>query len=303
MRRGSTPQKGNAPMRRGRIPGRGPDAAEPRTQLHCGSLRRRSSGARRRPRLGVVSRKVLRTFRESGRGDAVGCMTNGRVRVQAAASPRHGQARTSGRSPANTPWVCGHIHGVDEASDDVLWRRISRGDANAFAELFDRHVRRIYGFCFRQTGDWAVAQDLTSITFLEAWRRRLAVVEEGKVSAWLLGIAHNAVRHQHRSLRRYRNALSRLPAPAPHFDHAEDSAERVGAEHQARELLSQLRRLPRAERSVLALIVWEGLTSAEAAVALGIPEATVRTRLHRARRRLSPPDADPPISLEEGIET
>src|SRR5215208_3007050 len=100
---------------------------------------------------------------------------------------------------------------MEQASDDILWRRASRDDQEAFADLFNRYARRVYGFCFRQTGDWALAQDLTSVTFLEAWWRRAALVEDGKVAAWLLGIAANVVRRQHRSLGRYRRALARLP--------------------------------------------------------------------------------------------
>lgn len=197
---------------------------------------------------------------------------------------------------------------MDKPSDDALWRRTCRGDKDAFAELFDRHARRVFGFCFRQTGDWSLAEDLTSITFLEAWRRRSVMVEEGKVPAWLFGIANNTVRHQRRSLGRYRRALDRLPAPQAQPDHADDSAERAAAERRAADLLGRLRLLPKAEQEVLALVGWEGLSSAEAAIALGVPEATVRSRLHRARKRIQsqaepdatqPPAPKPPISIKE----
>jgi RNA polymerase sigma factor (sigma-70 family) len=196
-----------------------------------------------------------------------------------------------------------------KTSDDVLWRRTCRGDRDAFAELFDRHARRVFGFCLRQTGNWALAEDLTSVAFLEAWRRRSALVEEGKVPAWLLGIANNVVRHQRRSLRRYRRALDRLPSPRAQPDHADDSVARASAEQQAAELLGQLRQLPKPEQAVVALVGWEGLSCAEASVALGVPEATVRSRLYRARRRLQtrtepdtqPPGPQPPVSIDEGI--
>jgi RNA polymerase sigma-70 factor (ECF subfamily) len=213
--------------------------------------------------------------------------------------------------PATRPARSGIYKVMAQISDDVLWRRTARDDAEAFGELFDRHARRIYGFCFRQTGDWAIAQDLTSVTFLEAWRRRnSALIEEGKVVAWLLGIAHNTVRRQNRSRRRYRHALERMPAPPPVPDHADDSAARVAAEQQAAEVLAMMARLPRAQRMALALVMWEGLSPAEAAVALGKPEATVRSHLHRARRRLraeSDPESDPdgtalspsPLSITE----
>jgi RNA polymerase sigma-70 factor (ECF subfamily) len=175
---------------------------------------------------------------------------------------------------------------MNDASDDVLWRRSARGEHDAFERLFERHARRVFGFCFRQTGDAATAEDLTSITFLEAWRRRNIVIDEGKVVPWLLGVANNAVRHQRRSARRYRRALGRLPPPAAVADHADEAADRLLAEQEARAVLSHLARLPKLERSVLALVAWEGLTPAEAAYALDVPEGTVRSRLHRARKRL-----------------
>jgi DNA-directed RNA polymerase specialized sigma24 family protein len=82
---------------------------------------------------------------------------------------------------------------------------------------------------------------------------------------------------------------------------------RAAAEQEAAELLAELRRLPKSEQAVLALIGWEGLSAAEAAVALGVPEAAVRSRLHRARRRLpsltkpdiSPPNPQPAVSIDE----
>lgn len=189
-------------------------------------------------------------------------------------------------------------------SDDMLWRQTARGDRDAFAELFDRHARRVYGFCFRQTGDWSVAQDLTSITFLEAWRRRRsALVDEGKVVAWLLGIAHNSVRQQRRSRRRYRHALNRLPAPLPEPDHADASAERAAAEREAIRLSRRLRRLPPAQRAALALVSWEGLSTAEAAFALSMRETTLRSHLHRARATLQSqaPEPSPSPSPQSSI--
>lgn len=195
-------------------------------------------------------------------------------------------------------------------SDDVLWRRTARGDREAFGELFQRHARRIHGFCFRQTGDWSLAEDLTSITFLEAWRRRNAVlIEEGKVRAWLLGIAANCVRHQLRSRLRYRNALNRLPAPVPEPDHAEQSTARAAAEGEARALLEKLARFSYRQRMAFALVTWEGFSTAEAASMLGQPDSTVRSNLHRIRKRLREDEAPPPpasnpqpsISIDERI--
>lgn len=85
-------------------------------------------------------------------------------------------------------------------------------EEDAFAGLFNRHVYAVYADCFRRSADWAAAEDLTSIVFLEAWRKRSAVDLAGvSFRSWLLGIATNVLRNQKRSRRRYRAALERLP--------------------------------------------------------------------------------------------
>jgi DNA-directed RNA polymerase specialized sigma24 family protein len=55
-----------------------------------------------------------------------------------------------------------------ERTDAQLWADIPRDGNDAFAILFRRHASSIYNFCFRRTADWALAEDLTSRTFLEA---------------------------------------------------------------------------------------------------------------------------------------
>jgi RNA polymerase sigma-70 factor (ECF subfamily) len=176
--------------------------------------------------------------------------------------------------------------------DGTLWRRARSGDTDAFAELFRRHGDAVYAYCFRRTADWAVAEDLTSVVFLEAWRRRLDVeLPEDKVLPWLYGVATNVVRNQRRSLRRYDAALRRLPPLRHERDFADDLAGRLADEQRMRELHGTLRRLPAGERDAVALCWWHDLSAADAAFALGVPEATVRTRLFRARRRLGVVDA------------
>jgi RNA polymerase sigma-70 factor (ECF subfamily) len=173
-----------------------------------------------------------------------------------------------------------------DSSDDDLWLRAGRGEPEAFAALFERHSRAIYNFCFRRTADWSVAEDLLSIVFLEAWRRREKNLSPGMVRAWLFGIATLVVRSRRRAERRYRHALARLPREATSPDFAADVDERLADEARMGSLLERLRTLPAREQDVLALCVWSELTYEEAAVALGIPVGTVRSRLSRARSRL-----------------
>jgi DNA-directed RNA polymerase specialized sigma24 family protein len=98
-------------------------------------------------------------------------------------------------------------------------RRAQAGDADAFGVLFERHASAVLRFCFRRTGNATLAEDLTSIVFLEAWRvRGKTVFFESRALPWLLGVALNVLRSQARAERGYREALARLPSdhlPSP----------------------------------------------------------------------------------------
>jgi len=177
---------------------------------------------------------------------------------------------------------------VSELPDRVLWGRARDGDAAAFGILFERHAGRIYNYCFRRTADWALAEDLTSATFLQAWRglRREPLKAESALPL-LYGIATNVLRNQRRSLKRGREAFARLPLPrVEESDFAEEAATRIDDQAAMRGLVAVFSRLPRREQDVLALCEWSGLSYEYAAVALGIPIGTVRSRLARGRRRL-----------------
>lgn len=180
--------------------------------------------------------------------------------------------------------------GIDwaSASDQDLWSHAaSEGAGEAFGELFERHADRVYAHCFSRTGSWSMAEDLTSVVFLEAWRRRKEVRFSGDSALpWLLGVANNATRNAQRSLRRHNLLLAKLPPPGEEADIAADAATRVDQERLARHLLCAMGGLRPTEQEVLALCDWAGLSYAEAAVAMGVPEGTVRSRLFRARQHL-----------------
>ena len=177
-------------------------------------------------------------------------------------------------------------------STTPLSGRARSGDSEAFGFLFERHARTIYNYCFRRVGSWAVAEDLVSIVFLEAWRRIDKPLPSGKELPWLLGIATNVVRNRRRAERRHAAALLRVPQPRPDPSFADDSDQRVDDEELMGRALALLGRLPRREQEVFALCAWSGLSYEDAAVALRIPVGTVRSRLSRARARLQELDPD-----------
>jgi RNA polymerase sigma factor (sigma-70 family) len=165
--------------------------------------------------------------------------------------------------------------------------RVRAGDHDEFGVLFTEHARPVYNHAFRLTGDWSAAEEVVSLTFLEAWRLRGTVRPEGgSLLPWLLGIAINVARNVSRAARRHQAAMSRLPQAGrvPYF--AGELAGRLDDAEQIRRVRAAIAGLRRAERDVLALCVWSGLDYAEAAEALGVPVGTVRSRLSRARRKL-----------------
>lgn len=166
----------------------------------------------------------------------------------------------------------------------------------SFRELFEQHSTTIYNYCFRQTASWDAAEDLTSTVFLEAWRSRdRLVVRNDTVLPWLYGIATNVCRRRRRTLLRRRRALGRMPTHLDQPDPSDDVAGRIDDERRMAEVLTVLRQLPAGERDVVALVFWEELDYRSAAAALDIPVGTVRSRLNRARRRLSSSLATPHI--------
>lgn len=173
-----------------------------------------------------------------------------------------------------------------EPSDAALWARSRAGDRDAFGELFERHAKAIYNYCFRRVGNWATAEELLSVVFLEAWRRRDTKLPPDKVLPWLYGIATNVVRNQRRSERRFGAALRRIPRVEPEPDFAGSSDERLDDEWQAQGALELLRTLPKREQDVFVLCAVTRLSYEDAALALGLPIGTVRSRLSRARARL-----------------
>ena len=146
--------------------------------------------------------------------------------------------------------------------------------------LYERHAAAVYRFLARRAGPPA-AEDLLSDVFVAALTARKRVVghDSGSALPWLYGIAGNVLRsHLRRAHGRW------VPGADPGMDWDAVDA-RLDATAQRAALREALGTLSAGERELLLLVAWEGLTPTEAATALGIPPATARSRLHRARAR------------------
>lgn len=169
---------------------------------------------------------------------------------------------------------------VGRVSDEDDWRRAVAGDGDAFASIFDRHGPAVRRQAMRLCTSWSDVEDVVAIVFLEAWRRRHAVrVVEGTVLPWLLVTAVHVCNNLRRSRLRHETLLRRLPAPS----NAPDPADSIDEG----DLLAALRRLKRSDQQVLTLCVLEEMSERDAAAVLAIPPGTVKSRLHRAKRRLA----------------
>jgi RNA polymerase sigma factor (sigma-70 family) len=177
-------------------------------------------------------------------------------------------------------------------TDGELWGRAAAGDAEAFGDLYERHDLAVQAFSVRRTGDLAVAEDITSMVFLEAWRRRAELtLSTPTARPLLLGIATNLIRTHWRSRRRHKAALDRLQrASLPRVDPEAEMIERVAALQRVQAIRQRLQAIPRHELDVLTLVAWGELSYEETAAALDVPIGTVRSRLSRARSRMG---ADP----------
>jgi RNA polymerase sigma-70 factor (ECF subfamily) len=177
------------------------------------------------------------------------------------------------------------VRTYEDLDDAELWE-LSTKDPEAFGEIFRRHARSVFAICYWRTGDAAMAEDVTSVVFLEAWRRReLVVLEQRSALPWLLGVANHTSRNATRSLRRYGQALRRLDGHR-NLPSDDDVIDRIDAETSLNLVNEVARDLSDQEREIVLLVFWSGLSYEATAVALGVPVGTVRSRVSRTRRKL-----------------
>ncbi|MFF3845457.1 RNA polymerase sigma factor [Streptomyces sp. NPDC002328] len=154
--------------------------------------------------------------------------------------------------------------------------------AQQFRDIYEECYPRVLAYATSLVGR-QVGEDITSETFTVAWRRMRDISQPAL--PWLLGVARNLVREmRRRDGRQY--ALAAAEAQRISSGHRSDVGD-VAADVTDREAaLQALASLSDADRELLTLIAWHGLTAKQAARVLGCTTATLTVRLHRARRRL-----------------
>lgn len=160
--------------------------------------------------------------------------------------------------------------------------RAQGGDRDAFAGLYDRHVRPVYWQAYSVVRDHNLAEDVTQDVFVTTWRRIRAITPvDGSVLPWLLVTArytaYNAARKERR---RAADDLNHDPVGGPGAD-----AEVENAMIQA-EIDKAVAALSPVDQQLYALCIDGGATYEQAAEELGVSHGVVRNRIHRLRTRL-----------------
>jgi RNA polymerase sigma-70 factor (ECF subfamily) len=170
-----------------------------------------------------------------------------------------------------------------DMADATLIARIATGDRLAMHALFARHKTRVYRFILRLVGDAASADDLTSEVFLTVWRRAHKFRGRAAASTWLLAIARFKALDE---LRRRRDAAPDLEQPDA-SDPAADPEASWADKHRGAMLRKCLGALSPEHRTIIDLVYYHEKSVQEVAAIVGIPCATVKTRMFYARKKLS----------------
>jgi RNA polymerase sigma-70 factor, ECF subfamily len=173
---------------------------------------------------------------------------------------------------------------MQTTSDEILIVRIANGDRLAMQVLFARHHVRVYRFVLRLVRNESTAEDLISEVFLEVWRQAGKFEGRATVSTWMLSIARFKALSALR--RRTEDELDEETA-SQIADQADDPETALAKQDKGAALRQCLTRLSAEHREIIDLVYYHEKSVAEVAGITGIPEATVKTRMFYARKKLS----------------
>lgn len=166
----------------------------------------------------------------------------------------------------------------EASSDEELYRRLRKGDEKAFAALYGRRQGQVYRFALQLSGSRSVAEDVTQETFLAVMRNDGDYdASRGALLSWLYGMARKIC------LRAIERRSRHVPIGGDEEMARYDTAGALVRDEQLESLREAVLALPVHYREVVVLCDLQEMSYAEAARAIGCPEGTVRSRLHRAR--------------------
>jgi len=185
---------------------------------------------------------------------------------------------------------------IESLADEELMQLMRRGDARAFALVYDRHSGAAYSLAYRMVGTRGSAEDVVQEAFLALWRANARYDRtRGSVRTWILGIVHN------RAIDALRRGLvhERRRASDEGLEERVESGERTDVEvarrDEAREVRTVMETLPPDQLRVVEMAYFGGFTHTEIAEMLDTPVGTVKGRMRlglaKMRGQLGPAEA------------
>jgi RNA polymerase sigma-70 factor (ECF subfamily) len=168
-----------------------------------------------------------------------------------------------------------------ERSDDDLMRLSRAGAKSAFAVLVERHAARLLGLCSRFVNDAELGREIAQDCWAEVWRSREKYRGDGGFVVWLVTIARNHCRNEHRR--------RKVRAREPEHDPAASSPEQLDAlllEERRKRVRLALSELSSPLREALLMRYAEGLRYDEMTSVLDAGESTLRSRVHHGLKAL-----------------
>jgi RNA polymerase sigma-70 factor (ECF subfamily) len=184
-----------------------------------------------------------------------------------------------------------------EFNEEDILSLASQGDRDAFGQLYERYVDRIFNYVYYRTGNTHDAEDLTARVFQRAMNHIQKYTDRGvPFSAWLYRIAHNLVANWHRDRSRKQEIpLDDLPILPTKGDHPEKNLVRSQEQDS---LLRMIRKLPAERQNLLILKFVEDMSNAEIGAIMGRSEGAVKSLYHRTLLALRDQLEDQNLNLE-----
>jgi RNA polymerase sigma-70 factor (ECF subfamily) len=187
---------------------------------------------------------------------------------------------------------------ADQHIDDKhLLQLISEGDEAALETLYSRYGSKLYGYISRALRDQEAAEDVLQESLLTVWQKAKNFRGEGRVIAWLFGIAHNKIMRTYREKRNHH--LSELIADADSMESRVD--DKLISQKRRKLLRAGLDKLSIKHRTVLELVFYQDMTMQEISKICKIPVGTVKSRLSYAKAALKGILSREDISMEDLI--
>ncbi|MDE0552583.1 MAG: sigma-70 family RNA polymerase sigma factor [Candidatus Poribacteria bacterium] len=185
-----------------------------------------------------------------------------------------------------------------EREDDVqLIHAVLSGDSSAFDILVEKYQKSVHTLAWQKIGDFHHAEDVTQNTFLQAYQKLSTLKNPSRFCGWL----HKITKHQCLNFLRQQRHEKRLQSLADTptaevaesaYAHYELEQRETEAVENRREIVKKLlEKLPERERTVVTLHYLDEMTTTEISKFCGVSVEAVRTRLHRARKRLQEEEA------------